>query len=976
MRVQEGFPIEGMGKSTQAKSWEEISDQAIYPKKAKVIQEAPEILAQIEQAKLERTKAENELNQKLIQHIRDKGLNLSPEQENNLVSGMTYDAKEQMVGDDTFSKAWAKERNLHSHDLDYNAKLLKENPIVNKLDPNTSIYSTQTGGLGFDHILDVLKENLANGRLKPEDLKNISVEQAVRKTADYDLELAKKMQEAQAKKLDEMTLHKEYPNGMKWVQLDQPGQFAAESQAMGHSVRGYEPPEGHPDWIPESGEEGSLYYGHGGWEGIKSGRAKIYSLVDPKGNPHTTIEVGSPMFNKVQTWGELSPEERTAMLWKMPSEGDKHLLQTYGDQMQIYHRPDGSIRLMPPKELLDPETVDKSILAPITQIKGKSNRAPNENYLPYIQDFVKSGNWSNVGDLKNTGLNKIGNQYLTTEELKPKVDEANNFLNTHPAFETHRQSGNASSQLLHPEVPYAFNEVKAVLNNPEEYDSDVLPSVLNSVDKLRQIHGNVPQAPIDLGAVSGAPPETPQLKRGGPVHMAGGGKFGALKTMIEEAPEMLPFLKGMFEKGEEGVHNMLKQVMGTPEVKPVKKGDVLVTDRVPALEQASQQIGKTITPEEYANLVEQHLPIRPLNFIPKPPTDEEAMNALNQAKRSKYGLAKDIQEGEKVGARLDIPAYTDKNTWVNSIHQEGKPTTYSTVSHIKNFTIPNFDEKALKVAQGGPKSPFAKMEGDWQHITPDQALDMAKELYSHPEWTQMGMDPRRAGHFYDRYTGQPIVGGEEALQIGPMVFGKNPVYAPKSDFAFRKGGDVHMAGGGSNDIPDIPYNDEPMFRVDPRAFIQRVGDNTFADTSVNIPMKNVDIGAGYNTMNTPTSQMNTPYLQASGDVNGTRLNARYMEPVPNVQRANIMANMPIGTGQLGVGVTNTKDPYQSRLTDAQLNYNIPLGGGRLNAGVNRNLPSKQNQVNLQYVHPFKRGGKVHMSNNPDSQWAELQFKRK
>jgi len=40
----------------------------------------------------------------------------------------------------------------------------------------------------------------------------------------------------------------------------------------------------------------------------------------------------------------------------------------------------------------------------ITQIKGKSNRAPNEQYLPYVQDFVKSGNWSDVGDLGNTGL--------------------------------------------------------------------------------------------------------------------------------------------------------------------------------------------------------------------------------------------------------------------------------------------------------------------------------------------------------------------------------------------------------------------------------------------------------------------------------------------------------------------------------------------------------------------------------------------
>ena len=42
----------------------------------------------------------------------------------------------------------------------------------------------------------------------------------------------------------------------------------------------------------------------------------------------------------------------------------------------------------------------------ISQIKGKSNRAPNEEYLPYVQDFVKSGQWSDVGDLQNTGLIK------------------------------------------------------------------------------------------------------------------------------------------------------------------------------------------------------------------------------------------------------------------------------------------------------------------------------------------------------------------------------------------------------------------------------------------------------------------------------------------------------------------------------------------------------------------------------------------
>ena len=40
----------------------------------------------------------------------------------------------------------------------------------------------------------------------------------------------------------------------------------------------------------------------------------------------------------------------------------------------------------------------------ILQFKGKQNRAPNPEYLPMVQDFVKSGQWSDVGDLQNTGL--------------------------------------------------------------------------------------------------------------------------------------------------------------------------------------------------------------------------------------------------------------------------------------------------------------------------------------------------------------------------------------------------------------------------------------------------------------------------------------------------------------------------------------------------------------------------------------------
>ena len=40
----------------------------------------------------------------------------------------------------------------------------------------------------------------------------------------------------------------------------------------------------------------------------------------------------------------------------------------------------------------------------IVQIKGKGNKAPKEDYLPAVQDFVRSQNWGRVGDLQNTGL--------------------------------------------------------------------------------------------------------------------------------------------------------------------------------------------------------------------------------------------------------------------------------------------------------------------------------------------------------------------------------------------------------------------------------------------------------------------------------------------------------------------------------------------------------------------------------------------
>ena len=57
----------------------------------------------------------------------------------------------------------------------------------------------------------------------------------------------------------------------------------------------------------------------------------------------------------------------------------------------------------------------------IVQIKGKGNAKPKEEYLPFVQDFVRGGEWSDVGDLKNTGL--IDTQRLMHEGVRQKYSE-------------------------------------------------------------------------------------------------------------------------------------------------------------------------------------------------------------------------------------------------------------------------------------------------------------------------------------------------------------------------------------------------------------------------------------------------------------------------------------------------------------------------------------------------------------------------
>jgi hypothetical protein len=294
-------------------------------------------------------------------------------------------------------------------------------PWVNKLDPESHIYQLSQDAdferLGFNHIMDVLREDLAAGRIRPEQLNKMSMEQAVRRTHEYDEALKAKMLEARQKEMGEAKLHREYPEGYKWVQLDRPGQFALESDVMGHSVRGYEPERGHPDWIEASGESGHESYGHGGYEAIKSGKAKVYSLRDPKGMSHVTVEVGEhPQPYPVSG-------EAFAML---PSATKAQ----YGQHVREWRQRNPHI-----EDLTDEHTAQalrEAGVEPqppiISQIKGKQNSAPNDVYQPFVEDFVKGGNWSNVKDLHNTNLISLDPNSVLAKRIAAGGEEVPRYL--------------------------------------------------------------------------------------------------------------------------------------------------------------------------------------------------------------------------------------------------------------------------------------------------------------------------------------------------------------------------------------------------------------------------------------------------------------------------------------------------------------------------------------------------------------------
>lgn len=246
--------------------------------------------------------------------------------------------------------------------------IVQKNPWLTKVDPSTEVYSlrnspvsvfAQMSGDGemaphlprtfnLDHMMDVIRSDLQEGRLRPERLSQMSVADAYKRMLQYDDDMAKAAKEAElarSKALLTSTPVVQYQSGYRWVQLPDP---ESNSEAMklvtDIGCRG--------GWCTRYEENARRYGG-------SSGGNELFVLLDEGGKPHLQVQT------------KKAPDSEARDILQMKPWSNSWASQYVKDEL-----------------VKNPEYVK--------QIK------------PYLDDFVLNGDWREIQDLSNSGLFNVG----------------------------------------------------------------------------------------------------------------------------------------------------------------------------------------------------------------------------------------------------------------------------------------------------------------------------------------------------------------------------------------------------------------------------------------------------------------------------------------------------------------------------------------------------------------------------------------
>lgn len=298
---------------------------------------------------------------------------------------------------------------------------LAANQWLQKVPEDTPINYLGAGAtynLGFDKIVQSLQEDMIAGNIRPEQLNKISMPDAVQRV------FAKNEAERKAKEAADLEAiksnfllnpYKEYPSGHKWVELPDP-------EASPENLKAIQDIGCQGGWCTQEADNAEDY-------GSYAAGNRLYALLDPTGKPHiqTHVKTTPP---KQQAFTGLIPQDTLAQLQKQAQAiaADKYKdkpmpfpFSMKGYEQQEYTNLVKQYRKDNP-EYDYPSTIGQ--IKPFSNywesqmVRDATKKNPNyrKDLEPFIQDFVRSGNWSGVADLSNAGLSRVNNIFDQREQ--------------------------------------------------------------------------------------------------------------------------------------------------------------------------------------------------------------------------------------------------------------------------------------------------------------------------------------------------------------------------------------------------------------------------------------------------------------------------------------------------------------------------------------------------------------------------------
>jgi hypothetical protein len=309
-------------------------------------------------------------------------------------------------------------------------------PYADKVPPETPIYNIDTGdnyqtarqSLGFNRLLDVMKEDIAAGRITPKEVSAWDMEQAVRHVDKRD----KAIYKAEAEEADRLTKEfaryfptlKEYPDNSRWIELKVPDlndlpkeeRLQLIDKLKKEAIEKDIDPEQYVEDYPRMKLEEALKHegekmGHcvGSYcEDVITGKSRVISYRDANGDSHVTLEI-TPNENPYGATGsgfvDLPIKTRT--------EYENIIRQWRRNNPDVEYLTDADINRALKEAGVEPRPDE------IKQIKGKQDARPVEKYIPYVQDFQRMTKYPIEGDFENSGFIKHpSGKYFTKQEAQ------------------------------------------------------------------------------------------------------------------------------------------------------------------------------------------------------------------------------------------------------------------------------------------------------------------------------------------------------------------------------------------------------------------------------------------------------------------------------------------------------------------------------------------------------------------------------